>query len=132
MVQCCDKCNYKNNTSNTDEKDCKSNVNIINVLPSQENNSESNYPKTSSDKLPSHVKVKELFNVFDEALYKAFCKYKPSYGEMFLALFQLQQKLNTLYMQDIIKDYLELTKIDIVRMLTTLDEENCKKQDMYG
>jgi hypothetical protein len=132
MVQCCDKCNYKSNTSNTNEKDCKSNVNIINVLPSQENNSESNYPKTSDDKLPSHIKVKELFNVFDEALYKTFCKYKPSYGEMFLALFQLQQKLNTLYMQDIIKDYLELTKIDIVRMLTTLDEENCKKQDMYG
>jgi hypothetical protein len=132
MVQYCNKCNCKSNTKSTDEKDCKSNVNIINVLPSQENNSESNYPKISSDKLPSHIKVRELFNVFDEALYRAFCKYKPSYGEMFLALFQLQQKLHTLYMQDIIKDYLELTKIDIVKMLTTLDEENCKRQDMYG
>ncbi len=131
MVQYCNKCNCKSNTKSTDEKDCKSTVNIINVLPSQENNSESNYPKTSSDKLPSHIKIRELFNVFDEALYKAFCKYKPSYCEMFLALFQLQQKLHTLYMQDIIKDYLELTKIDIVKMLTTLDEENCKRQDMY-
>mgnify|MGYP001773155457 CR=1 FL=1 len=136
MIRCCNKCNCKeSSTYNTDEKACKSSVNIINVSLIQENNSENNYPRTSNDKLPSHIKVRELFNLFDETLYKAFCKYKPSYGEMFLTIFQLQQKLHTLYIQDIVKSYLdlELAKIDITKMLTTLNENNnCKKQDMYG
>lgn len=131
MVRCCNKCDCKDNNTYTEENDCKLNVNIINVLPS-ENSSKSNYPRISDDKLPSHIKVKELFNIFDEALYKAFCKYKPSYGEMFMAIFQLQQKLHTLYMQDIAKGYLELAKIDVAKMLTVLDEDNYKKQDMYG
>ncbi len=131
MIKCCNKCNGKDNNTHIEERDCELNVNIINVL-SPENSSENNYPRTSDDKLPSHIKVKELFDIFDETLYKAFCKYKPSYGEMFIAIFQLQQKLHTLYMHDIVKSYVELAKIDIAKMLTALDDDSYKRQNMYG
>lgn len=90
-----------------------------------------NYPQTSKDALPSDIKIQELFNIFDYALYKAFNEYKPTYGEMFLAVFQLQQKLYTLYMRDIVRSNMELMRMEMANIVNHVENRGCKRLDIY-
>lgn len=89
------------------------------------------YPHTNKDALPSDIKVQELFNIFDYALYKAFNEYKPTYGEMFLAVFQLQQKLYTLYMRDIARSNMALMRMEMVSMMNHAENKGCNKLNIY-
>lgn len=90
------------------------------------------YPNTSKNALPSTIKVQELFNILDDALYRAFNEYKPTYGEMFIALFQLQQKLYTLYMKDIARNSIELMRMEMIGMVGYDDRDNATgKLDIY-
>ncbi|GBC72912.1 hypothetical protein HRbin04_00307 [archaeon HR04] len=90
------------------------------------------YPNTSKNALPSAIKVQELFNILDDALYRAFNEYKPTYGEMFIALFQLQQKLYTLYMKDIARNSIELMRMEMVGMVGCDDRDSATgRLDIY-
>ncbi len=92
---------------------------------------ERHYPNTSKDALPSAIKVQELFNMLDHALYRAFNEYKPTYGEMFIALFQLQQKLYTLYMRDIARSSMELIRMEMLNMVRHDGNNDCSKLGIY-
>jgi hypothetical protein len=90
------------------------------------------YPHTSKNALPSAIKVQELFNILDDTLYRAFNEYKPTYGEMFIALFQLQQKLYTLYMKDIAMNSIELMRMEMVGMIGCDDRDSATSRlDIY-
>lgn len=140
-----DGCQCNNNKHYDNENCCKLSTNNCNDLGDCYNNeyeseacndniqvfNAKNYPHTNKDALPSDIKVQELFNIFDYALYKAFNEYKPTYGEMFLAVFQLQQKLYTLYMRDIARSNMELIKIEIMSMLNNVETRGCNKLNIY-